>query len=97
MKKNAAVLGLLVLSAGLFAQDAIPSGTILPVQLNTSLRSNKTRAGQLIRARLMQDVRLDGGGRIHVGATILGYVVAVTPARKGNDAEISLRFDTLAV
>jgi len=97
LMKNAVLLGLLAIVPGLFAQDAIPSGTILPFQLNTSLKSNKVRAGRPIRARLMQDVPLDGGGSIHAGATILGHVIAVTPARKGNGAEISLRFDRLAV
>lgn len=94
--KNAAVICLLGLSLGLFAQDAIPAGTILPVQLNSSLRSDKARPGQLIRARVMQDVPLAGHARIHAGATVIGQVVAVRPATNGGSAEISLRFDTLA-
>jgi hypothetical protein len=94
--KNAAVIWLLGLSAGLFAQVAIPVGTILPVQLNSSLRSDKARPGQLIRARVMQDIPLPGHTRIHAGATVMGQVVAVRPASNGSSAEISIRFDTLA-
>ena len=51
--KDAAVIWLLGLSAGLFAQDAIPVETILPVQSNSSLRSDKARPDQLITARVM--------------------------------------------
>lgn len=94
--KNAAVIWLLGLSAGLFAQVAIPVGTILPVQLNSSLRSDKARPGQLIKARVMQDIPLAGHTRIHAGATVIGLVVAVRPASNGSSAEISIRFDTLA-
>jgi hypothetical protein len=39
------VVGLLVFSTVAFAQDSIPSGTILPVQLNSSL-SSKDSTGQ---------------------------------------------------
>jgi hypothetical protein len=95
MKKYAARIVLLMFSAALSAQDAIPSGTILPVQLNHSVRTDKARLGQEISARLMQDVPLPAGGKIRVGAKVIGEVVAVKPAVRGNSAEISLRFDTL--
>jgi hypothetical protein len=86
---------MLLLTAGSFAQDTIPAGTILPVQLNSSLRSNRASAGDLIGARVMQDVPLPGGLRIHAGARVIGHVVSATPASNGKGAEISLRFDTL--
>jgi len=85
----------LLLMAGSFAQETIPAGTILPVQLNSSLRSNKARPGQVIRARVMQNIPL-AGRAIHADATVLGYVVAVRSASNGGGAEISLRFDTVA-
>ena len=47
----------LMLSSALFAQDTIPSGTILPVQLNHSVRTDKAKPGQEIGACVMQDVR----------------------------------------
>jgi hypothetical protein len=85
-----------MLATQLFAQSVIPAGTILPVALNSSLNSRKTRSGQVIKARIMQDVPLPAGSKIRAGAKIIGHVVAVRPASKAATAEISIRFDTLA-
>jgi len=92
--KSLALL-MLMLVAGSFAETAIPPGTILPVQLNSSLRSAKARPGQTITARIMQDVPLGGHQKIHVGARVLGRVLAVKPATASQAAELSLRFDTV--
>jgi hypothetical protein len=88
---------LIALSMQLFAQDKIPVGTILPVQLNSSLRSDKARVGQQISARVMQDVPLPGGGKIHAGAKVIGHVVSARPAVNGMVADLSFQFDTLAM
>ncbi|MGA8617215.1 MAG: hypothetical protein WB660_01665 [Candidatus Sulfotelmatobacter sp.] len=95
--KNIALVGLVAFSAGLFAQDAIPGGTILPVQLNSSVRSDQVRSGEVISGRIMQDVPLTAASRIRSGAKVVGHVVAVRPAREGGRAEIALRFDTVIV
>jgi hypothetical protein len=87
---------LIAFSTQLFGQDKIPVGTILPVQLNSSLRSDKARVGEQISARIMQDVPLPGGRKIHAGAKVLGHIVAARPAAYGMMADLSLRFDTLA-
>lgn len=49
---------ILLYSTGLFAQEAIPPGTVLPVQLESTLDSLKNKLGQIITARFMQDVPL---------------------------------------
>lgn len=87
---------LIAFSIQLFAQDKIPMGTILPVQLNSTLRSNKARPGQQISARVMQDVPLPEG-RIHAGAKVIGHIVSARPAANGMMSDLSLRFDTLAM
>jgi hypothetical protein len=87
---------LIAFSTQLFAEDKIPVGTILPVQLNSSLRSDKARVGEQISARVMQDVPLPGGRKIHAGAKVIGHIVASRPAVNGMMADLSLRFDTLA-
>lgn len=87
---------LIAFSTCLFAQDKIPVGTILPVQLNSSLRSNKARAGDEISARVMQDVPLPGACKIHAGAKVIGHVVSARAAVNGMMSDLSLRFDTLA-
>jgi len=86
---------LIALSTPLFCQDKIPAGTILPVQLNSSLRSDRARAGEQVSARVMQDVPLPEGRKIHAGAKVIGRVVSARPADKAIAGEISLRFDTL--
>jgi hypothetical protein len=88
---------LVAFSTQLFAQDQIPFGTILPVQLNSSLRSDKAKAGQQISARVMQDVPLLGGRKIHAGVKVIGHVVSARPAVDGMMADLSFQFDTLAM
>lgn len=88
------LIALLLSSAALSAQDAIPAGTVLPAQLNSSLDSQKSKPGQAITARIMQDVPLPGG-KIREGAQVIGHIVSVTPASAGSGASISLRFDTV--
>lgn len=83
-----------LLPAGLTAQDAIPSGTILPMQLNTTIRS-KDRPGQRITARIMQDVPLSGNGKIPANSKVVGHVVAATPASPSHPGEVTLRFDAV--
>jgi hypothetical protein len=92
MKTMAIVLSL---AAGSFAQSTIPAGTILPVQLNSAVRSDKARAGDQLNARVMQDVPLPGGSKIRAGSKVVGHVVSAIPAKSGHDAEIRVRFDTL--
>lgn len=74
----------------------IPAGTILPVQLNSTVKSNRARPGQIISARIMQEVPLPGHARIPRGAKVIGQVVTVRPVSAANKAEISLRFDMVA-
>jgi len=86
--------------AGVRAQDKttetadVPPGTILPVRLNESLSSSKSQPGQIITARIMQDVPLANGGKIREGSKVIGHVVGVSSAADGND-KVSLQFDKL--
>jgi hypothetical protein len=90
-------LSLIMLSMDLFAQNTIPVGTIVPVALNSSLNSRKVKPGQVITARVMQDVPLSPGSTIHAGAKVIGRVIDVKPANGGAGAQVSFRFDTLVV
>jgi len=73
----------------------IPAGTILPVRLNSTVSSAKSKPGQVISGRIMQDVPLSSGTRIKEGSKVAGRIVEVTPARPGERARLSLRFDKL--
>ena len=90
-------VSLILFSVHLFAQSAIPAGTILPVALNSSLNSRKVKTGQVITARVMQDVPLSQGSTIHAGAKVIGHVLDIKPANGPNGARMSFRFDTLVV
>jgi len=71
----------------------VTPGTILPVRLNSSLSSSKSKANEVISARIMQDVPLAGGAKIPEGSRVLGYIVEVDAGKSGSPARISLRFD----
>lgn len=86
--KYASILSILLLTPSLLAQSAIPTGTVLPLQLATGLNAGKIKPGQEIRARIMQNIP---GTDIHTGARVLGHVLDATPSR------LELRFDTLVV
>jgi len=88
------LISLLVFSAAAWAQNAVPAGTVLPAEMTASLDSGKSKTGQVITARIMQDVPLPAG-RIPAGARIVGHIVGVAPAKNGSGMEISLQFDTL--
>ena len=77
------------------AQISIPAGTVLPIQLNESLSSRKSKPGQVISGRNMQDVPLPSGSAIHSGTRVTGHIVSVTPAANGGHAEISVVFDAI--
>ena len=100
MVSTVMLAGLLTLP-GAQAQDktketaAIRPGTILPIRLNSSLSSSKTQPGQIITARIMQDVPLADGGKIREGSKVIGHVVDVSTSSDANTEQISLQFDTL--
>ena len=89
------VLGLVLFSGGAFAQNAIPPGTVLPAQLNTSLNSKKSKPGQTITARIMQDVPLSRERKIRAGTRVVGHIVTVNPATNAGASQITLRFESL--
>jgi hypothetical protein len=86
-------LALLLTSGAATAQ--VPVGTVFPVTLHGSLSSTKSKPGQVVKARLMQDIPLGEGSRIPAGSYVEGKVISVTPASGGSGARISFTFDRL--
>jgi hypothetical protein len=72
----------------------IPAGTILPVRLG-GLSSEKSKRGEIIKARIMQDVPLENGLRLRAGSTVLGHVIDVRPVIPGQKAALAIEFDTV--
>ena len=73
----------------------LPSGTILPVRLNSTISSAKCKSGQVITGRIMQEVPLSSGVKIRAGSKVIGHIVEVNPATGGALSRISVRFDKL--
>jgi hypothetical protein len=96
--RTSRTLGLLLLvaSAG-YGATLVPDSSILPAQLETSVSSKNTKAGTLIRARIMQAVPLLGDAVIPAGSMLTGKVTAVQAATGGDGGSLAFRFDTLHV
>jgi hypothetical protein len=72
----------------------IPAGTILPVTLDSMMRSDKSQAGAAITATVVQDVPLGRGTTLRAGSKVTGHVVeAIQPGRGSDEARISFQFD----
>src|SRR5208282_3386067 len=76
------------------SSSAIPAGTILPVALDSMMRSDKSHPGAAITATVVQDVPLGGGATLRAGSKVTGHVVeAIQPGRGSDEARISFQFD----
>jgi hypothetical protein len=93
------------LTASTFASAQLPAGTILPARLSSTIDTHKSKAGERISARIMQDVPLPGAadqlgalnfgrGRAHkipAGSRLVGEIVDVRPDK------VSWKFDSLVL
>jgi hypothetical protein len=95
--KTMLLVGVLLLTAELLGQSVIPAGTVLPLRLNSSLSSKKSKPADIVTARLMQDILLPSGEKIHAGSKAVGHVLEVIAAKNGGGAKLSLQFDTIEV
>jgi hypothetical protein len=85
----------LLFAAAICHATVVPDSTVLPARLDTDISSRKTKPGQVITARVMQDVPLPGDAKIPAGSKLAGEVTAVQPASGSDGGTISFRFDTL--
>jgi hypothetical protein len=78
------------------AAELIPAGTILPVTLNSTLRSDKSASGATMTATVVQDIPLGAGKTLRRGSKVTGHVVeAISPGRGSDESKISFQFDGL--
>lgn len=89
----AAAFVLLLLSSA--EAQVIPSGTALPVMLNSTLDARHDKPGKMITGEVMQDVALPDGAKISKGAKVLGQIVSARPASAASPSQIRLKFDQL--
>jgi len=88
---------LLWLSAVAAMAQQIAVGTVLPVELNSSLNASKDKAGQRVTGRVMQDVPLADGANIPKGAHIVGHIVSASPATAGSPSQLAIQFDQVVI
>ena len=84
-------------NTGTPSADRIPSGTILPVVLRTSVSFGKCKAGQILRGKLAQDVPLTNGSKIRKGSVVEGHIVSVTRNPNGTGPQVTMQFDKVYV
>ena len=73
----------------------LPVGTILPVTLKETLSLEKAQAGELVEAKIMQDVPLPNKGKIHRGAQVSGTILSVGTAAKGSGVQLTLQLNKI--
>jgi hypothetical protein len=74
----------------------IPAGTIIPVSLDSTIRSDRGQPGAAITATVMQDVPLGMGAILRAGSKVTGHVVAaIGSGRLSDEAKISFQFDQI--
>jgi hypothetical protein len=81
----------------LLPAQQIPPGTAVPVMLGSTLDARHSKAGQVVKGKLMQDVRLPDGMMVREGARVTGHVVSATPAAKGSPSRLAVKFDRLTM
>jgi hypothetical protein len=73
----------------------VPVGYILPSQLDGSLEVKDAKAGDMVQARIKQEVPLPDKKKIAFRSLVKGTVVAVTRDQDGRGVGVTLRFDQL--
>ncbi len=86
-----------LLAAVVAAAQQIPSGTVLPVMLNSTLDASRDQSGRRITGKIMQDVPLPDGASIPKGSSVVGHVVGASRAAAGSPSHLILSFDQLVV
>ena len=76
----------------------IPAGTVLPVQLNTTIGSSTSSVEDQVRGTLRGSVEVDGQPAIPAGSVVLGTVTdAARSGRVKGRARVAFRFTSLDV
>ena len=86
------IVVVVLLSAAIVRAQQIPSGTALPVVLNSTLDVNKVKSGQPISATIAQNVPLHSGAKIRDRSRVNGRVLQAGKNPDGS-SYLRLRFD----
>ncbi|MCM2256063.1 MAG: hypothetical protein NDJ94_10365 [Vicinamibacteria bacterium] len=97
---GAATLSVLALAHGSASADTVivPVGTAIPIRFETAISTASSRAGDLVVARVREDVRIDERVAIPAGSEVRGTVVGARRAGKvEGTARLSVRFDSVEI
>lgn len=85
--------------APVFAQEragvVVPEGASLAIQLETSVRTDRAKTGDAVRAQLVAPVLMRGKVAIPAGAKITGVVLETQRLALDKPSRLSLRFDRI--
>jgi hypothetical protein len=85
-------------SAPQFEEVVLPTASVIGLQVDTSLSSERTRIEDRVDARVTRDVMADGRLAIPAGARVIGSVTAVERGGKMKErARLGVRFHTLVL
>ncbi len=79
-----------------FRELVIPAGTVLPVELQSSVASDTSSVEDPVRARLRKAIMIDGVEALPAGSSLRGTVTEATrSARVKGRARVGFRFDSI--
>ncbi len=79
-----------------FRDVTIPAGTVLPVELQSSVASDASSVEDPVRARLRKAIMIDGVEALPAGSSLRGTVTEATrSARVKGRARVGFRFDSI--
>jgi type IV secretory pathway VirB10-like protein len=81
-----------------FEEVIVPAGSVIGLQLETALSSDRARLEDRVEARVSRDVMAAGRVAIPVGARVMGSVIEIDKGGKvKSPARIGIRFHTLVL
>jgi hypothetical protein len=79
-----------------YRELTIPAGTVLPVELQSTVASDTSQVEDAVRARLRRAIVIDGTTALPAGSTLLGTVTEATRSgRVKGRARVGFRFNTI--
>ncbi|MFY9610125.1 MAG: peptidoglycan-binding protein [Blastocatellia bacterium] len=89
---------ILALGAAALGQrlHTVPVGTVIPLRMDTHLRSSSTRVGEPFTATVSRQVMVEGRAVVPEGTKVEGHVTSVTSGERGRRVgEIAVAFDRI--
>jgi hypothetical protein len=70
----------------------LPTGLVVPIELETAIDSKTASVGDPLRARVLQDVRYNGDSTLPVGAVITGHIRNLDRRASASQFDVGIEF-----